>query len=275
MSTTEYPGKRACRVLLEQGRHESMATGHNWEITFTNVDERVFRTAFLESHDHDRLFYNWKEYNHSTRSLTIVMTSGAHASVAASSDRLIFSKLTPMDRLDERLYPLGSRACTLEMPDGTRVTRKPDQAWMLINPKRQNGPIAVLEVEYSESHRDELRSDVKKWLSATNHNVQFAMTISITPTYRNLTFQSWQLVKGGNIECTQSIQLERSTGKPIKVSGNQSFKIPFNKLFLREPEGNEGDLIVTRDDLKTDAQSLWQVTDREVPGLESHMADSS
>lgn len=266
----EYPGKRACRELLERGLREALATGHDWHFTLTNVDERVFRTAFIDSND--GLFSHWKEYDHRTRVLTVIMPTGAHTSIAASMVGEILLKLLPMGLSSDQFCPTGPKTFTLEMPDGATVTKEPDQSWIPINPTRQDGPTAVLEVKYSET-ASKLQSDVHKWLSARNQNVKFAMTVSITRKRRNLTFQSWQL-KGGGVQSKQTITVERYPKRPVKISGSPSFKIQFKSLLDREPEGNEGDIIFTRDDLKKIAQNLWQATDHEVPGLKDQMAHS-
>jgi len=53
--------------------------------------------------------------------------------------------------------------------------------------------------------------------------------------------------------------LSQDDGQPIKTSDANPLVITFEHLFLRQPDGNEQDIIFTIDDLKEFAKDVWEV----------------
>ncbi|OQE88582.1 hypothetical protein PENNAL_c0016G07080 [Penicillium nalgiovense] len=246
-------------------------------IVFYGVDEHAFDE--VRNSDHELLTICTKFFDPNTEVLILKMESLWHSSASMAVTRWIDQKAHAMNVGSELLFTgTGNYKLTLFddnglplMPDGILQTiqKRADQVIhpFAVPPSRSmKWPTFVLEVIYTEA-RFRVEQDMRLWLQATQGQVEFAMTVSVQPRSKRITLEQWGLrhkptkdypnrVVAAPVQ-KMWIEKPRSSSQDPIIGGR--FEIPFRSLFLRDPGDNEGDFLMTHEDITRLARDIWRV----------------
>ncbi|GIK05011.1 hypothetical protein Aspvir_009110 [Aspergillus viridinutans] len=169
-----------------------------------------------------------------------------------------------MNRLDLELQVMGQVAIT-----SNGRTKKADQTYrpkVLPQTRSDLWPRVVILAKYSQP-RTKLADDTRWWLFESGGDVKTALNITVHQTKREVTIEKWELISRETrqdenkkvAEITQRAVISQKTvNDPIRVTGC-SLAQSFEHLFLRPANPGEGDIVLDKSDMETNAELIWNV----------------
>lgn len=122
----------------------------------------------------------------------------------------------------------------------------------LSRPLYTDWPTLVLECGIPESLK-RLRAEARWWLSNSMGEVKTVLLLSTSKTDRKIHVEQWEVSTVTHPLVTRTHQLDIlgavATGAPLRLE--------FEKVFLRQPGPDEGDIILTATDLGDLAARVW------------------
>lgn len=230
-------------------------------MVFTHIDLQTFETDFVYTDEE----YFYDSFYHDLQLLVVTMPLRPHEMAIHDFNKLLLKALGTMNDNDLQLDVLGGT----DRKSGGR-TKRPDQQYLpKVLPPGYSGdwPSVVVESGWSES-KAKLARDASWWLTSGAGEVKNAVTLSVSQTRREIVIEIWELVHRATRQepqrkapaVTQHLVLSQATSKSPLIITNAPLIIEFAKLFLREPNANNGeDNIVFREDtLEYYALSVWK-----------------
>lgn len=187
------------------------------------------------------------------------MDSQAHAQANSGFVTELSVKLTVMgmrvrDNLEVRSGGVVRGPDRLKKPDHQFFPKPLPEGR---NPK---WPSMVIEVGHAESG-SQLRRDVSWRVNASNGDVKLVLTIHVSRK-GTITYCLWHLMdrparphKGITAQLRQQATVMREAS--LSIIASDSLTIPFEHLFLRNPQGTEADIIIEKDTLQSLAEDTW------------------
>jgi hypothetical protein len=162
-------------------------------------------------------------------------------------------------------------AATFRAAAGT-PRKEPDWSMKPVN-IRPTGhfPTMVIEVGFSESLR-KLRNDARLWFSMSNNDVQIVILIAVRAASNQIIFEKWApgAVPAGRRttrhtpaqipQAEQSVTITRTSTSPnifAITAGAAPIILEFHRLFLRQPVGQEQDIVYTQTELFDIAEAVF------------------
>ena len=141
--------------------------------------------------------------------------------------------------------------------------KKPDYQFFarpLPDGRNPKWPLMVIEVGHTESG-PQLHRDASWWLNASNGDVKLVLTIQV-PRKRTMTYCVWHLMDRPALphkEITAQLRQQATVTREANLSiiASDSLTIPFEHLFLRNPQGTEADIMIEKDTLQSLAEDTW------------------
>ncbi|PGH14117.1 hypothetical protein AJ79_03234 [Helicocarpus griseus UAMH5409] len=150
--------------------------------------------------------------------------------------------------------------------------KEPDRSWIppeLPTERTTQWPTVFLEVGYSES-KEKLKKDMEYWLNASD-DVRMSISIDIEKGSGNILVSSWRRGIPTPLRTSssnpapqeiQSVKIERGpAGQQPTLTGHDNITVPFRDLMLRDPQQEEKDFVITREDLLWMADKVWDSLD--------------
>jgi hypothetical protein len=253
--------------------NESRANGP-W-ILFTEVDEQAFAT--LQNSDHELSCLYTKVYDPHNYILWVKMESIFHSTATMAITRWMDREITKMN-LNHDIIFTGTTNYELKRLDqaGNQVLdengsvmilrKRADQTihpFSVALPRTMKWPSFILEAAYTES-RKQIGEDIRIWLLNSHNQVTFAMAAFVNRN-QNVSIEEWRLLDRPTPYLKTRLIAEKVQGMSIdKPKPGQepivrgSLAIPFSKIFLRKPQGNETDLVMDRADIIEIARQVWR-----------------
>ncbi|KAJ5584925.1 uncharacterized protein N7459_004725 [Penicillium hispanicum] len=254
---------------------ESRANGP-W-ILFTDVDEQAFDA--IQNSDSELSHSCAKIYDPNNCILWVKMESVFHGTAAMGITRWMENKITEMQLNSEVLFT-GATNYEIEILDeagnqcvddnGSVMVRRKraDQTvhpFSVPPPRTMQWPSLILETSYTEPRRH-IMEELRLWLLASNNEVKFAMAAFVNQRRQNISIEQWELIDRPTetvqhrytLNKVQGISVEKpKDGQTPIVRGR--FEIPFSSIFLRDPQNNETNLVMTKEDIIQIARQVWAV----------------
>ncbi|WEW59049.1 hypothetical protein PRK78_004517 [Emydomyces testavorans] len=250
-----YQGKAAmARAIRDEGIQfmEDKTGSKSQFIVFSSVPQ-----ALLQQ-DSDLRFVDYHIY---LQILVIKMPAASHEEASARLNLCLVSRLLQWG-IQNDLHLLG--ATTVH---GSQRDKCPDRSYRPVNlpPNRStHWPTLVVETGYSESG-PKLSEDAAWWLNESNGDVQIVITIKIERKSRKLILDRWErvarLTRRNPVRnaIVQRVTVYPTQERPARVVGGPLI-LPFSKIFLRNPVGQEGDFTFSDNELIENlANSVWSV----------------
>lgn len=220
-------------------------------LVFTHVPENTFERDLREpARDIPR--YILEAYTKQDNLLIVKMPSGPHENAHGAIQTVINGKLHDMGHAEFGLYVRGSTTV-----NGRRRAKEPDLSYIptrLPRGRSDKWPTLVLESGYTDS-QGTLTGNAEWWLSESNGDTKIAMTLDIDTKSKRFTIKKFEYSSTGNVE-EESVTVHQPYNSNIQIVG-APMTIPFRKLFLREPVGNEEDIVWNEDSLTYIAEAIW------------------
>lgn len=232
---------------LQQGR------GRSQFLVFTHVPNDIVERDEKEQ-EIDITRYTLDTYTAHDGLLIIKMTSAPHEAAHDAIRNVLLGKLSGMSHADRDLRGRGRKTIK-----GNRRAKEADLSYIpLRRPPGRSGcwPTLALESGYTDSQA-RLTTNAEWWLNASNGDTNIAMTVDIDKTSRRITIKKYQYSETGDLhEESVTVQKPDNYNSNTQVVGAPLI-IPFEKLFLRAPVANEGDIVWKEDDLTYIAEAVW------------------
>ncbi len=133
-------------------------------------------------------------------------------------------------------------------------------------------PTLVIEAGESES-LTELHNDMRWWFSTSQHQVKIILLAKLDRSQQAILLQRWEeeasAPRQGATTTRRAAALEPVLRQDIRITRNPSpvsyhvtrgaLVLPFHLLFLRAPGPQEGDIVVSIQDLEKYAADVWAV----------------
>lgn len=254
----QYRGRQKFLDTYDQESHRVRSDRNASEfVIFTDVDAVVFLGTFYYSSGSPTK-HCVSDYHCATQILVVKMTLPEHSQLAGGFAQEFLRSIKP-PLLERSLYSFegeGLRA------DGR--TKRPDKGWGPIDrPPYANRrwPSLVVEIAVSESLQ-KLGSDISFWLTDTYGQVNVAIGISIARTpSQTITVSKWVRGNAGEPRRDQEVTVEKKSLKdPSPVVKNGPLVIEFERLFLRSPGPQEGNVVMDDESLGSMAVTVWKKT---------------
>ncbi|PWW75394.1 hypothetical protein C7212DRAFT_345377 [Tuber magnatum] len=163
--------------------------------------------------------------------------------------------------LHRKLHPIGST--TMIAPSGLK---EPDSSFAPVSrPYQDSWPTLVIETALSHS-QTRLVADTRWWLENADGQVKIVIAISVSRAEMRIHIEKWENVHMRNQRATL-VHPNGPTPTPTKtqeidIVGNvvtgAPLKLEFEKLMLRQPGDEEGDMIFDIQDLQDFAADFWR-----------------
>ncbi|KAJ5931868.1 hypothetical protein N7516_006357 [Penicillium verrucosum] len=224
------------------------------EYIMFSIDPATFQRDFVDN-DRISLFSFRTTFNPATELLIVKMASPEHTQIAFAFHKAIDVAIQRMG-LD---LAINQYAGTVINVNGQ--SKQPDMGWGPRRPPRgcTKRPVVILEVGVSESEA-KLRRDAALWLNPNRGNANIAITIKLNRKRAHVKIDKWVWDgANGTSLLSQRIEVSENDLDEVKLSGGP-LTIPFNLLFLREPEApRETDIIIDEEWLLTIAEWGWEM----------------
>lgn len=118
-----------------------------------------------------------------------------------------------------------------------------------------------------ESSKDTLNADARWWLEESKGDVKTALTVLVSRTRREIIIEDWAMVdRPTRAEPSKQVPhvgqrvviSQEAAEQPIRMNSDH-LEIRFQRLFLRAAGQNEGNIVLTREDLESIANMSWNV----------------
>lgn len=201
-------------------------------------------------------------YTQQDNLLVVKMRSGPHEAAHEAIRIVVIEKLTHMSNAARGLYGMGGRTVKEEK---NQRAKEADLSYIPIRLPRGRSnewPTFVLESGYTDS-REKLTANAEWWLNASNGDTKIAMTVDIDKKWRKIALKIFEYsddtgnLHEENVTIQKPYSINSDSSSTAQVLGDKPLRIPFRKLFLREPVGNEGDIVLEDDDLIYIAEAAW------------------
>lgn len=267
-NTIRYPYKGQedfwSRVATEQHRFLSDKTGSTSPyMLFTDVDNEAFARDFDPAQHKES--WNCLDSYYPFTKLLLVRT------IITRCQEIVNNHL--LDLMLTRLYPMNSADISLtfygrsETETPSRV-KKPDKSFLpekLPSSRSDRWPSFVMEAGLSTASA-KLQADAKWWIAESEGDVRTVLVTTVNPKKPEIVIQKWDplSIKQNNSEfkATPTFQhqvlLSRPEGPSEIAVENGPLVLPFEDIFLRHPVNDEGDMVLTDDDLKNLANMVWK-----------------
>jgi len=131
-------------------------------------------------------------------------------------------------------------------------------------PLRADWPTLVIEYGVSQSLKH-LCADASWWLTSSPGQVKIVLLFSISEKNRKIHIEQWEMGTGSDEQITDSQDNPQPTRpecvKTIEIAETNArgafLQLSFQKLFLREPEAGEMDIVFSIEDLERFAANAW------------------
>ncbi|RMJ24453.1 hypothetical protein PHISP_04671 [Aspergillus sp. HF37] len=220
-------------------------------LVFAHVPNYAFEQDLQEPAS-DIPRYTLDAYTAHDNLLIVKMRSGPHEAAHEAVRTVLIGKLSHMSHAERGLYGLGQTTVK-----GNQRAKEADISYIPVRLPRGRSdewPTLALESGYTDS-QGKLTANAEWWLSASNGDTKIAMTLDIDKKSRKITIKAFEYSDTGNLH-EESVTVQKPYNSDIQVLG-APLRIPFRKLFLREPVGNEEDIMWEDDDLTYIAEAAW------------------
>ncbi|KAL2214909.1 hypothetical protein M432DRAFT_554465 [Thermoascus aurantiacus ATCC 26904] len=266
-SQYRYQGIKHASQLISLATRHLIEQGHGWTesnksqfILFSCIPENIFCREIRET-DNSILGKSWVCYHKNLEILVVKMTTTVHEEVDQRFDTLMGTKTMQMN-VYHRLHFAGRKEV-----QGSSKAKRPDTSYRpmdLPDGRMPNWPSMVVEAGYSES-KSKLEADAKWWLNESNGEVKTALAVSIKKTKKEITIQRWELVAGPTRadpdrtgpDVVQQLVISKRVDQPGATVTNAPLTVPFENVLLRLPQGREGDIEFTANELAIMAEAVW------------------
>jgi len=229
------------------------------------VDEKIMN--LIEEYGYKEVRYEWHEV---LQLLIVKVPTGAHEAASQEFGALVIAAVTLMglNQLERRV--LG--ATKFHAPSGA-PRKEPDWSMKtkIVRPNPQDFPTIVLEVGFSETLA-KLRCDARLWFSISSNTIQIVILIAIKVAAREIIFEKWTVgAVPANRRTTrhtpaqlpqaeQAITISETAPNTYAITaGMAPLTLEFDKLFLRQPVGQEHDIDFTQAELFNIAQAVFDM----------------
>jgi hypothetical protein len=253
--TPQYP-YRSLRdfesILRSEATHLQLPEPNTSQfILFTEIDPQTFTRDF-ENPVRDIVCHNIDSYYPLQAAFVIKMKTGAHEAAHVTFSNRLIRKLAFMGSADEGL--VGTGAKTISSNTRSKEADLTYRPFDLPPGRSKQWPTLALETGYSNS-RDMLESNAKWWISESGGDVKVAVTIDIHEQRREVNVRIYELQHDGAIN-EQHATVSEQPGKSAHVS-NAPLIISFHSLFLRNPTGDERDILFDDGDMRRLGMAIW------------------
>ncbi|CAL5866072.1 uncharacterized protein PFLUO_LOCUS279 [Penicillium psychrofluorescens] len=229
-------------------------------VLIKNVDELTFQQLRENKLNFYSLPQSFHSYLPQPQLLILRMESQAHGRTNAELMVALADKLTKMgmDVLQNlKMY-------TGVLVDGPDRKKRPDAQFKptsLPQGRLPKWPSMVIEVAHSQS-ASQLRQDALWWIHASEGDVKLVLAVHVPKDKKIITYHLWSLTdrlprrnKESAPEIRQQVIVKKNTDTSIVASDNLT--IPFELLFLRNPQGTETDIVLDKKTLERLAGASW------------------
>jgi hypothetical protein len=142
-------------------------------------------------------------------------------------------------------------------------------------------PVLVIEAGYSQT-MTELRSKARTWFRASDFDVKIVILVKMAIRDGVIVLEKWKSTQAGGEdrpgmrmtrarsrrvpECVHTIHISRSDLASEGPASPESYRVArgalileFKELFLRSANGEEGDIIITEEELQLFASQVWPI----------------
>ncbi|KAJ4169490.1 hypothetical protein NW754_016519 [Fusarium falciforme] len=173
----------------------------------------------------------------------------------ASDESAITIQFTTVSKLFEEIYAGGTR-------DALVVQNVSQQDYTDIDNERERGRL-----ERWSNKSPSLRSDMKWWFSASDHQVNIVLLVKFDPSSEDIIIERWQAAQGdtASLEPSRSQVITISRGLNTETVDNVSggpLRLDFELLFLRAPRQGEDDIVLPAGVLQHLADTVRRVRSR-------------
>lgn len=259
LGTREYRYRRRQQLWKildrEQMLYTADKTGRRSEyVVFSHVDEPTFQRFYGS-----RL--NLHSYLPQPQLLIAKLETPAHALANSGLVVEVTEKLKEMGmRVRQNLNILFGGVI-----QGADKSKRPDHQFFpkpLPETRDSKWPSMVIEVGHSKSG-SQLRRDASWWINASDGDVKLVLTIHVPKKKRIISYRLWHLMdrparpdKEIPAQLRHQVTVARRADSSIVASDNLT--IPFEHLFLRNPQGTETDIDIDKDTLQSLAEDTWE-----------------
>ncbi|KAL2180441.1 uncharacterized protein P884DRAFT_275171 [Thermothelomyces heterothallicus CBS 202.75] len=242
----------------------------------THVSPRDF-TKIEREREKRRRKFRFRRYDSNTRILFITIPTGIHEMLHLRLNQIVMRKI---DRIGlwNAWFSVGAETFRPDHPRGDGGEGDSTGGPM---PERSGGrwPTLVIEAGYSETLH-QLHNDMQWWFRASNHDVKIVILAKFDYRQHHILLEKWEeeiLYPQGAITRSRAAAISQQNGvlEPVKrqsitisrdettnpVSYNVirgALVLEFRLLFLREPGPQEGDVILSIQDLQEYAEYVWR-----------------
>lgn len=202
-------------------------------LVFTHVPNDTFERDLREP-EIDIPRFTLEAYSAQDNLLIVKMKSGPQVAAHEAIRIVLIEKLSAMNHAARGLLGLGQ-----ETIKGNQRWKEADLSYIparLPVGRSDKWPTLALETGYTNS-QGRLTANAEWWLSASNGDTKIAKTVDIDQKSRKITIKKFEYSDTGNLQ-EESVTVQKPYNSNTQVLG-APLTIPFCKLFLREPVGNE------------------------------------
>jgi len=226
----------------------------------------VYRPVTVEQHDKIDELERGIRLTHCVDigTLIIKVPSVGHEKVACRFTEEMRDRFREMGVPKLECDPMGTTTYR-----GTSSSKQADAAFKsgILRPYDMDWPTIVLEAGVSESVR-RLRMDTRWWFSNSEGLVKIVLILHLNRTTHTIKIEKWELmpVTGGGIATRTRSRSNRPAQIPTQVQGiairpdritGAPLTLDFDKIFLRQPNPPEQDLVMTEEDLRGWSNLVW------------------
>ena len=212
----------------------------------------------IEERGYEGVRYEWHE---DLQLLIVKVPTKAHEAASQEfgtsiTDAVAVMGLSPLERrvlgAGRFHVPLGAPR---KEPDWSMKTR-------IVRPNPDDFPTIVVEAGFSESLA-KLRNDARLWFSISNNAIQIVILIAVRAARRETIIEKWIVAPGQPPQVPQAVQsitITETAPNTYAITAGTAPLIPeFNKLFLRQPVGQEQDIVYTQTKLLLVAEAIFDL----------------
>ncbi|RFU30801.1 hypothetical protein B7463_g5544, partial [Scytalidium lignicola] len=254
----------------------------NDSLTIRGVSRTEYKKIYSRSES--RGGFNVSMYIADAKLLIITIPKGGHERVHGLLDDHILVRVVNMnlvydwDRVGATTYCRMNNAGNIDTAGEGDSARKP----LSQRPGGNDFPTLVIEGGYSQSLAS-LRAKARWWFTTSNHHVKVVLIAKVYKDNGNIVIELWKelpiqrqgamttrasVVASMSPQCIHTINISRANGivpghaniyLPGSYNvGNAPLRLLFTDLFLRNPVGTEGDIILSAANLQQFAAMVWR-----------------
>jgi len=192
--------------------------------------------------------------------LIIKVPTAEHEAVSRNFGDEFVARAIGMGIPREERYRIGSTRFK-----GTSTSKEADESFKprTLRPHKLDWPTLVLEAGISESLL-RLRNDARWWLSNSGGRVNIVLIFHINQGTKTILVEKWETTPATGGPVTRSnqppaqipTQMQAITINQNNVTGTP-LTLHFHKIFLRQPNPPEQDLVFTAQDLRDWSDNVW------------------